>query len=282
MQSVQAQGTVYVGGGLTLGGGSSEYTVMAYDTSSGKWARLPQYKVRYFAMAIINDQLVLVGGMSDNGYSKELGVWRTDTKKWTNPYRDMPTPRSGSSAVVYKHHWLIVAGGYQRSGVLTTVEVLNTSTQMWSTGPPTPVAWSRMKTAVVGGMCYFTGGSIDRFSCSNVYRMSISALISQLKSNSSAKKTELWEELPELPVTSTSPIAIGGSLLMVGGMDSNSKASGAVYLYQPSPSPQWVKVADMPTSRTDCTCVMTANGELLVTGGWANGRLANVDIAQIC
>ena len=59
VQSVMVEATVYVGGGYA--GVSSNHIVMAYDTSSGKWAKLPPYRARYFAMTVINSQLVLVG-----------------------------------------------------------------------------------------------------------------------------------------------------------------------------------------------------------------------------
>ena len=41
VQSAIVQGTVYVGGGVT--DLLNRYIVMAYDTSLGKWAKLPPY-----------------------------------------------------------------------------------------------------------------------------------------------------------------------------------------------------------------------------------------------
>ena len=60
VQSVLVQGTLYVGGGGT--GGRNDYIVMAYDISGGKWAKLPPYRAHWFAMTVISNQLVLVGG----------------------------------------------------------------------------------------------------------------------------------------------------------------------------------------------------------------------------
>ena len=54
VQSVMVQGTVYVGGGVA-GVGSPDYIVMAYDTNSRKWATLPPYKARGFAMTALNN-----------------------------------------------------------------------------------------------------------------------------------------------------------------------------------------------------------------------------------
>ena len=111
VQSVQVQGTLYVGG--QADDDENEYIVMAYDISAGKWATLPPYSTHRFAMTVIDNHLVLVGGEGrDGGYSKVLGVWSEDSRKWTHPYTDMTTPRSYCSAVMYEE-WLIVAGGYE-------------------------------------------------------------------------------------------------------------------------------------------------------------------------
>ena len=275
IQSVQVQGTLYVGGGGA--GGDNQYIVMTYDISAGKWATLPPYSKRYFAMTAINNHLVLVGGLGRDGVkSKVLGVWNEDSKKWTHPYPDMTTPRYSCSAVVY-NQYLVVAGGYRgASDRLSSVEVMNTDTEQWYAGPPTPVAWSGMKTAIVGDTCYFMGGGSEGGYTNKVYSVSLPALISQLNSD---KDTQTWKELPQLPVTLAAPLSISGSLLAVGGWDKDA-SSTALHLYQPDAG-QWVKVADMPTQRCYCTCTMIANKELVVAAGYHNDLLKTMDIAQI-
>ena len=59
VQSVVVQGKVYVGGG---DGSMNSSILMVYDISSREWATLPSYGTCYFAMAVINNQLALVGG----------------------------------------------------------------------------------------------------------------------------------------------------------------------------------------------------------------------------
>ena len=266
IQSVQVQGTLYVGGGFAAAG-DNEYIVMTYDISAGKWATLPPYSTRWFAMTAIDNHLVLLGGEGRDGVrSKVLGVWSEDTKKWTHPYPDMTTPRSSCSAVVY-NQYLVVAGGVGAGGTLSSVEVMNTDTKQWYAGPPTPIAWTEMKTAIVGDTCYFMGGWILGGPCTNnVYSVSLPALVSQLNSDSSAKDTQTWKELPQLPVTQAAPLSIGGSLLAVGGRCKDRKAVSALHLYQPDAG-QWVKVADLPSPRYECMCTMISDKELIVAGG---------------
>ena len=263
IRSVQVQGTLYVGGGAAVG--DNDYIVMTYDISAGKWATLPPYSTRWFAMTAIDYHLVLVGGRGRDGvWSKVLGVWSEDTKKWTHPYPDMTTPRSSCSAVVY-NQYLVVAGGWGAGVRLSSVEVMNTDTKQWYAGPPTPITWSHMKTAIVGDTCYFMGGWIKGGPTNNVYSVSLPALVSQLNSDSSAKDTQTWKELPQLPVTRAAPLSISGSLLAVGGYKGR-KAVSALHLYQPDAG-QWVKVADLPSPRYWCMCSIISDKELIVAGG---------------
>jgi N-acetylneuraminic acid mutarotase len=55
----------------------------------------------------------------------------------------------------------------------------------------------------------------------------------------------------------------------------------AIHLYQPD-TEEWVKVGDLPTPRSHCTCAMITDREMLVAGGNDGARkLSNVDIALI-
>jgi N-acetylneuraminic acid mutarotase len=279
VQSVVVQGRVYVGGWAGI---ADNYTVMEYDTSSGEWTVLPSYRTRDFAMTVINNQLVLVGGYEHGPYSKVLGVWRAESKEWTHPYPEMPTARSLCSAVVYTE-WLAVAGGWGGGGRLSSVEVLNINSKQWYAGPPTPTPWSSMKTAIVGDTCYYMGGFTGE-SCvptAEVYSVSLPALVSQLHSQDSrerGKQHQIWKEISGLQTTRSTPLSISGSLLAVGGEDKDGHAVTTIHLYQPD-TEEWVKVGDLPTPRYDCTCAMITDREMLVTGG--RDDLSKSDIALI-
>ena len=145
IQSVAIQDTVYVGGGFAGWKSPNNYIVMTYNTSSCKWHQLPPYTARYFAMVVINSQLVLVGGYDSNSHSTSLlGMWNTGSRQWTRPYAAMPTARGYPSAVVYKQ-WLIVAGRETSVHRLSTVEVLNVASNQWYSAPSTPTPWYSMK-----------------------------------------------------------------------------------------------------------------------------------------
>ena len=244
IQSVLILGTLYIGRGFA--DNDIDCIVMTYDTSAGKWATLPPYSTvsRYFAMNTINHHLVLVGGWKRDSYCKGLGVWRADSQTWTTPYPDMTTPRARCSTVVYTKY-LVVAGGRGADGRLSSVEVMDTDCNEWYAVPPTPVAWTEMKTAKVGDMCYFMGGAIEGRHTNKVFSVSLPALVSRQVSFVDEKRNQPWKELPQLEnnIIHAAPLSIGGSLLAVGGMNKSTTVS-AFHLYQPNAG-QWVKVADM-------------------------------------
>jgi N-acetylneuraminic acid mutarotase len=276
VQSIVVQGTVYVGGS-----GFDGDKVMEYDTSSGKWAKLPQ-RTCGFAMTVINNQLVLVGGWE---HGRMLSVWRAESKEWTHPYPEMPTARSDSSVVTNKE-WLAVAGGLIDGEAVSSVEVMNTDSKQWYAGPPTPTPWDSMKTAIVGDTCYFMGGTTGGsfFPTAKVYSVSLPALISQLHSQDSrerGKQHQIWKEISGLQTTHSAPLSISGSLLAVGGKDKDDHAVTAIHLYQPN-TEEWVKVGDLPTPRYDGTCAMSTDRELLVAGGYHDSaREKKSDIGDI-
>ena len=170
----------------------------------------------------------------------------------------------------------MVAGG---TSAITPIELLNTDSKQWYTGPPTPLHWTDMRTAIMGNQCYFMGG-LDNVGLSTprVFSMSFPALLSQLRSKKSG--LEIWnsKEIPGLQFTRSSPLSIGGSSLAIGGSNKNKDAVSEIHLYKPDTG-EWVKVGDLPTPRSRCTSVMLTDRELLVAGGWDGRNMSKrVDI----
>ena len=279
IQSVMVQGRLYVGGGS---GAILNDIVLKYTISSANWAELPPYQARKFGMAVINNQLVLVGGVDGGRYSKVLGVWGADSREWTHPYPEMPTARSECSAVVYKE-WLIVAGGVSGGRMVSALEVMNTDNKQWHTGQSTPASWGGMKTAIVGDMCYFIGGYTSASGypgTDSVYCVSMPALISQARTRKHSRIE--WKAKHRQGIAQSAPLSISGSLLAVGGRDIASRNNTTeIHLYQPDTG-EWVKVGDLPTPRSSCTCAMITDREILVAGGYYDGGTSKtLDLALI-
>ena len=73
----------------------------------------------------------------------------------------------------------------------------------------------------------------------NAYAVSLPGLVSQLKSKEYTK--EIWKELPKLQTASSTPLSIGGSLLVVGGKNEYREVVTAIHLYQPAPGESMVE-----------------------------------------
>ena len=281
LQSVVIEGKAYIGGGFGGYGNDNEYIVMEYDSNSGEWDKLPPYIANNSAMVEINNQLVLVSGYEHNHRTKKLGMWGTATKQWTHPYPEMQIGRSSPSAVVYRD-WLVVAGGRgDIEGRLASVEAMNIPLKQWHAAPPIPVAWARMKTAVVGNTCYFMGGGIGGTSHTyDVYSVYLPALILQINMKYKTDQN-IWKKESALLTTLSCPLSLNGSLLAFGGWDKDRIVSSSVLLYLPD-SGKWVKVGDLPTPRCNFTCAMIKESEILVAGGDENDEyLRTVDIAVL-
>ncbi len=282
VQSTVIRDKLYVGAG-NVGEESEEFVVMVYDLSSEKWDTLPPYRVCRFAMAAINNQLVLVGGKEDGHAIKTLAIWRADPKKWTHPYPEMPTARCCCTVAVYDK-WLVVAGGHNH-GALSSVEVLNTNTKEWHTAPSLPTPACQMKTAVVGDTFYLMGGLSNGMATGNAFSVSIPALIHHIDSEKEPEE-QIWKEVDGLKLKGSAPLSFGGSLFAVGGKDTEKKDTAVTDIHQYRPcSGKWVKIGKMPTARSYCTCKWVAERKVLVVaGGWdcAGGKhMKTVDVTPI-
>ena len=274
--SVVVQGKVYVGGGSDgIVDGENNYIVMEYDVSSGKWDKLPRYETKQFAMTAINNQLVLVGGKSDElGYSRSLGAWRAESKEWIHLFPDMPTARNAPSAVTYKE-WLVVVGGTDSTKrCLSSIDVMNIDNKQWygQYGASIAPAVFSFKTAIVGDLCYFMGGQDEQTHTDMVHSVSLPALISEIHLKNSRKKDEqIWKRISGLGLHCSTPLFVGGSLLALGGWDKKDRKDvTAIHCYRPKTG-EWEKVGNLPSPRNFSTCAI-ANGQLLVAGGQHDGK----------
>ena len=118
---------VYVGGGVASSDREAQ-TVMVYDPKLDSYDTLPPYTQKYFSMAVVNDQLVLVGGMDvqTNKVTNKLGVWNERSKRWTQPLPPITAACSSPSVATHNNRWLVVIGGCD-TDYLSRVEILDTT-----------------------------------------------------------------------------------------------------------------------------------------------------------
>ena len=270
---------VYIGGGAALSDREGQ-TVIVYDPKLDSYDTLPlYYTYKYFSMAVINNQLVLVGGREaqTNKKTKKLGVWNEMSKGWTHPLPPMNTACCSSSVATHNNRWLVVIGGYgDAETILSRVEILDTAESLqWYQAASLPHPCHQVSSATIGNMCYLLGpgGFTKRGEPpKKVISVCLDDLISQAVSqpaNASAPPTpSLWLSLPDTPLAWSTALAFNGALLAVGG---KLLGSSVIHVYQPS-SISWVKVGGLPTKRSASGCIVLPSGEVLVAGGGGDGE----------
>jgi N-acetylneuraminic acid mutarotase len=272
---------VYIGGG----GASSdrEGTVMVYDPKQDSHDTLYPYTYKRFSMAVVNNQLVLVGG-TDIRMSKvtnKLGVWNEQSKRWTHPLPPMTTACNSPSVATHNNRWLVVMGGYDGKTHLSRVEILDTDSTQWYHAASLPQPLSHSLPAIIGNMCYLLGGYTEGGASQKVFSVCLDDLISQTVSQPASDSAPItpspWQSLPDTPLNYCTALVSNGALLAVGG--GNHPGSTAIYQYQPS-SRSWVNAGELPIERSHCTCTVLPSGDLYVAGG-VGATMKQVDIASV-
>ena len=270
--AVVVGGKVYIGGGHAEG---SDYKILEYTIEGGQWREI-ETPVTFFGMAVINSQVIITGGQGRGG-SPTNQVWVLDglTNTWTQPFPAMPTARMWSSVVGYKR-WVLVVGGLFKK----CVEVLDTKSKQWFIASPLPSNAERCRPylTVIQDVLYVVWGE-------SAVSVSIPMLISDAMSQSQAsdsnnepRPTE-WQSLPDTPTSRPAITSFHGYLLTVGAWRS---PSSSISMYLPH-TEQWLPVAQLPSPREDCTCVVLPDTEeMMVIGGWDENMkfIKTIDICQ--
>ena len=252
--AVEVGGKVYIGGGKAEG---SDHKVLEYTIQGGQWREIDT-PVNYFGMAVVNDQLIIIGGWDRDrgGITDQVWVLETDSNTWTQPFPAMPTARCWPSAVGYKR-WVLVVGGRGKK----CVEILDTVSNKWYTAAPLSLDADQPSLAVIQDTLYVVWG---KFAVSVSIPMLISDAMSQSTASNEPRFTE-WQLLPDTLTRHPTITSFHGSLLAVGERFSPSSII-AMYLPQIE---QWLTVAQLPTPRDGCAhVVLPETGEMMVVGGY--------------
>ena len=278
---------VYIGGGVVAISDIDEQKVVVYEPKQDSWDSLPPYIYRYFSMAVVGDQLVVIGGCEVDNYSdktNKLGVWDEQSKRWTHPLPPMTTACDSPSVTTHNSRWLVVMGGNGSGSNLSKVEILDTTEPVqWYQAASLPQPCHQVSSATISNMCYLLGGFTIGAS-KKVFSVCLDDLISHAASQSASASAppipipSPWQSLPDTPLIHATALAFNGALLAIGGDD---LGSSAIHMYQPS-SNSWVKAGELPTKRYTSACIVLPTGELLIAGGGVDDETRQmIEIASI-
>ena len=273
----------YIGGGVASSDREKQ-TVVVYDPKQDSCDTLPPYRYKYFSMAVVNDQLVLVGGREADKRTNRMGVWNEQSKRWTHSLPPMITACYSPSVATHNNRWLVVIGGASDAEIeLSRVEILDTTESLqWYLAASLPQPCHQVSSISIGNICYLLGGFTKGVQFKKVFSVCLDDLVSQAVSQSASASApptpSPWQCLPHTPLTYSTALAFNGALLAVGG---NRSGSSSIHIYQPS-SNSWVKAGELPTNRCDSGCIVLPSGEVLVVGGGVNDETRQkLEIASI-
>ena len=259
--AVVLRGNVYIGGGKASEGGN-EYIIIKYDPISGGCSKLPRSTVRYFAMAVVRNQLLLAGGGEEG--NTFVQVLDTDCQRWiTNRYPRMPTGRSSAVAVGFQNYLIVACGDYT-----DRIEVLNCSNYQWYIAHLVPMGGDYMTAVIINARIYISScyWSDDQ---PHVFFAHLPTLISNATSSARPTTTApVWQELPPPPVHGLTLLDLQNHLLLVGGDYEGRRKE--LYSYDPEKK-TWSVCGHLPVEMWAPTCTVLPSGELFVAGGWVEG-----------
>lgn len=149
-QSVFFGGCLYLGGGHT-GNAVMDTIVLRYRLSSDTWEQLPPCPLKWFGMAVLNNQLLLVGGreVACKSYNctNKIAVWDERNKNWEFSLPPMTFARLSPIAYGYKSQ--LIVGGGDRGSLDYSFEVFDPISKRWKVGPSLPAKCMHHTSAIV-------------------------------------------------------------------------------------------------------------------------------------
>ena len=260
--------------------------VLVYNLVDQKWdERCLECKYYRSSLVIVNNDLIAVGGTKNladgtpcsDELIKIVPIIAEDNKH----FGKMAEKRSRCTAIVTdQRDMLIIAGGENPVGTtLTSVEVLNLTTNTWSIVSSLPEKRYSCSAAIVNNHLYLLGGWIG---CQEATRAVLKCSIEELRISQNTD-TDVWDELAsELPVAQATCISYKNQLFTFGGTWCHcyncrcSKPTSNIYRYDEDRE-EFECVGSTPAAQYLCfACTIPVN-KIFIAGGAENDSEALKD-----
>lgn len=275
-QGVYHNYQLYVGGGFT-GSTKADAIVFVYAPGVDMWKLLPSSPLKWFGMAILQDQLLLIGGKetasTKSDYTNKLVAWNGEDHLWSSSFPPMQLARTSPVAFSHKQ-WLVVSGG-KRGSLDFSAEVLDSDTRQWSLVPSLPFKCFTHTSAICVNTWYLL-----RESDGTVFKTDVRKLLKhslqetpKLHNGDANGQNEYhdvtdsdWTSLSKPPVKPIK-ISILHGCVVVLSHSPNGDGHIAVHAYFPE-TRSWSHVGNLPGICANASCISTtANGPLFIAGG---------------
>ena len=270
-QGVYYNSQLYVGGGFT-GRTKADPIVFVYAPGVDMWKLLPSSSLKWFGMAILQGQLLLVGGKETNStkseFTNKVIAWNSDDQLWTSPFPPMQMARA--SPVAFGHKlWLVVSGG-KRGSLDYSIEILNSDTKQWSLLSPLPVKCFPHTSAICVNTWYLLRESDGTVFKTDVRKLINGSITRQCNGSTEGSQEDgietSWTQLSKPPVKPIR-ISILHGCVVVLSHSVNGDGHVAMHAYFPE-TRSWSHVGNLPGTCANASCIpTTANGPLFIVGG---------------
>jgi N-acetylneuraminic acid mutarotase len=254
---------------------SRHFDIYVYHVAKDEWDQLPASAYQSFCMAILENRLTTIGGISRDQtrtnclYSLVGGR----AKEWDELYPPIPTHRVCAAALSTPTH-LVVAGGRDR-GELTTIEVMSKENYQWSRAVHLPEPMGNLQMVLCAGHLYICMQQA-------FYSYSLENLLRSCYESDNTSDRNDWAKLTDIPTYSGHSLCcLEDQVLVVGGCNDSDQETAAVYGYD-SDNASWRERGEMPTPRIDTLAASVearAEEAVVVVGGWSNAN--NYSITEI-
>lgn len=278
---------LHVGGGYTTSSKDAS-KVFVFNSIFNMWSELPPSPLKWFSMAILNGQLVLVGGKeaasSSLSYTNKLAVWNQEDNAWSFSLPPMAVARS--MPIVISHgRSLIVAGG-KKGSLDFNMELYNSSSRRWYSAPPLPLHCLMHTSAVIGDTWYLL-----RLKDGEIFHANICSLIASVQAEdlhadpfldapttnghaAADVKGGLWQKLHAKPPGSPFRIIAFEEHLL--SLSSNGNGNITLHALPVSVSePSWVHVGKLPELCSYASAYSTPEQLYLFGGDAANKQYSH-------
>ena len=271
--------------------------VLQFTCLTGDWTTLPPCPKHSFAIAVVGGLPTAVGGYTEReGNSPSLLSLTTEGhhRLWKITYPAMRFGRTCPSTVTMGN-LLVVAGGHGTEESGRCVEVLDTSTMVWTQAASLTFSLWRASVATCGDRLYLAGGEKEGkpLGCHDVLYCSLADLRNSTHSLPVHKKLrpfkfsssthKVWHTAAKLPAVHSTLVSYHGQLFAVGGQNRGTNIPVSdVHRYSAS-SNEWTVSGHMTIPRSRCFAVCLHGNQLMVLGGSVESYTLtdSIEIAQL-
>ena len=251
-----------------------------------KWTKLQPCPYQSFGLAVINEQLIAIGGMNKSWNITNILLslkHGQSGSEWELFLPPMPTARVHPASIATPTHLVVVGGGTSTplfGAPLSTVEVMDIETLQWSTVSSLPQVTGYPQMTLCDEHLYLSDNKNTLFSCP------MEGLLQSSKepvSTDSSNGGSVWTRLTNIPVRYTSSlVTLERRVLAITSIDHNGRLTGAIHCYNKATN-SWSIIGEMPTPRYRVLTAVLSTNKLVVVGGYItiSNRCIDTEIGEV-